>query len=150
MTMRLNFRLSCALVAAVLLAGCASPKFTNLDEYQQLTTEGTTVVQASLRALDQFSANPGPSGPKTIADFGRAVQRLQVDSIRIRARARAIRSRGDDYFASWENEMTKIKDARMRETVERSHAELQTSFSKIKAASQKAGAAFDLYLGALL
>ena len=140
------------LAAAVgyLLAGCATPKFGGIDEYKQLTTQGDTVLRASLRSLELVSANLGHCTPKTMSDFQHAVQRLQVDSIRIRARARAIQARGDEYFGSWEQSMAGIKDPRMRDAANRSHAELQDSFAKIKVASQKAGAAFDPYLAGLL
>jgi hypothetical protein len=139
----------CLLATALLLPGCATPKFSGIEEYQKLTTEATTATRACVQALTRLSARPGPPLPKATADFERSVQRLQVNSIRIRARARAIRTRGDDYFASWEQNMAAIKNARLRQAADRSHAELQTSFSKIKLASEKAGAAFDPFISGL-
>jgi len=133
-----------------LLSGCATQKFAGVEEYKQLTRQAQTAVQGSLRALEQINDNAGHCTPKMIADFAHELQRLQVDSIRLRARARAIRARGDAYFASWSESIANIKDHRVRESVDRHRPELEASHSKIKLASQQCGAVFDPFLAGLL
>jgi hypothetical protein len=81
--------------------------------------------------------------------FSNQVQRLQIDSLRIRARAQAILTRGDAYFASWSESIARIKDPQVRAAAERFHPELAQSFSKIKLASQQAGGAFKPFLSGM-
>ena len=136
-------------VIVCLLSGCATQKFAGVEEYKQVTRQAQTAVQNSFRALEQISDNTGHCTPKMVATFQDQLQRLQVDSVRLRARARAIRARGDAYFASWSESIANIKDPRIRETVNRRRPEIETSFSKIKLASHRAGAAFDPFLSGL-
>jgi len=132
-----------------LLAGCATEKFAGVEEYKQLTGQAETAVQGALGALEQISTNTGHSTPKRVAGFDHAVQRLQVDSIGIRARARAIQARGDSYFASWSESIANIKDPRVRASAERFHPELEASFSRIKLASQRAGTLYEPFSAGL-
>jgi len=138
-----------ALVA--LFSGCATtPKLSGVEEYKQLTKRATVAVQKAVHSLEKVSASPGPPAPKTIAEFERNLQSLQVDSVQIRARARAIRARGDAYFADWSENIAKIENPKVRAAAERSRPQLQASFEHIKLASQQAGAAFDPFLSGLL
>src|SRR6266403_3192746 len=148
--MKANANTTLVLLAmGFLAAGCATQKFAGIDEYKQLTMEATADVQAALHALDQVSANASHCTPKTVAAFEHDVQCLEVHSIRVRARARAIQARGDAYFACWSESITNITDLRVREAAERCHPELEASFSRIKLASQSAGAAFDSFSSGL-
>jgi hypothetical protein len=149
--MIISFRSTPLLLAALacVLAGCATPKFSGVEEYKQLTKKASTAVQNAVHSLEQVSAPPGPPAPKLIDRFKRDVQNLQVDSVQIRARARAIRARGDAYFADWSDNIAKIQDPKVRAAADRSRPQLEASFSRIKSASQQAGAAFDPFLAGL-
>jgi len=126
----------------VLLCGCATTKFSNIDEYHQLTKQAEDGVESALRSLQKISAHPNKVSHRQVAAFGRDVQSLYVNSIKIRARAQAIQARGDAYFASWSESLANIKDPRVRERANRYRPQLEASFGRIKAASQNAGAAF--------
>jgi hypothetical protein len=124
------------------LCGCATTKFTNIDEYHQLTKQAEDGVEATLRSLQPISAHPNKVSARQIAAYEREVQSLHVNSIKIRARAQAIQARGDAYFASWSESLAAIKDSRVRERANRYRPQLEASFGRIKAASQGAGTAF--------
>jgi hypothetical protein len=146
---RANFFAAFVLVAlAALFAGCATKEPRGVVEYRQITAQALTGVQEALKSLDQVGAEASPA-PKLVSTYSRNVQRLEVDSIQVRARARAILARGDAYFADWSNSIARIKNPRVRELADQSHVELEQSFSKIKLASQEAGAAFKPFLAGL-
>jgi hypothetical protein len=146
-----------ALVLAWALAGCATHQ-SNIEEprpgagiaeYQQLTQEALAALRVALDSLDKLAIQPNPCPPKVITAFSGEVQRLQIDSLRIRSRAQAIQTRGDAYFADWSENIVRIKDPQIREAARRHHSELEQSFSKIKASSQQAGSNFKPFLHGL-
>ena len=150
--------LACFAVAATfLLPGCATKASNDaaprpgsgVTEYRELTSEAVKAVRAALAALDKVSVASNPCPPKLVAAYAGEVQRLHVDSLRIRARGQAIQARGDAYFADWTENMARIQDPQIRERAERFRPELQQSFSRIKLASQQAGAAFKPFMSEL-
>jgi hypothetical protein len=146
-----------ALVFWCLLGGCATQQSdtsapepgSGVVEYKQITKEAIASLHTALDSLDKVSTQPNPCPPKVITAFSDEVQRLQIDSLRIRARAQAIQARGNAYFASWSESIARIKDPRVRALAERYHPELEQSFTKIKLASQQAGGDFKPFLSGL-
>ncbi len=136
------FLVSCA----GLLGGCGQKDFPGIEQYKEITTQARAAVQAALQSLDHVSAAPTPCPSKIAADFSRNVQRLEVDSIQVRARAQAILARGDAYFAEWSESITKIKNPRVRELADRQRPQLEQSFNKVKSASKQAGDFFKPFL----
>src|SRR5262249_31408889 len=74
--------------------------------------------------------------------FSTQLQKMQVASIRIRARARAIQTRGDAFFQDWHDSLSRINDAQLRDRAQRFKPELQRSFTGLKLASKQAGDAY--------
>jgi hypothetical protein len=148
---------SFAVAATFLLGGCATKDSaesaprpgSGIEEYRQLTGEAATAVRAALVALDKVSAASNPCPPKLVTAYVNEVQRLHVDSLRIRARGQAIRARGDAYFADWTENMARIQDPQIRERAERFRPELQECFSRIKLVSEQAGTAFKPFMSGL-
>ena len=146
-----------ALAAACLLGSCATKEpaetaprpGSGVAEYRELTREAVTAVRASLVALDKVSVASNPCPPKLAAAYATEVQRLHADSLRIRARGQAIQARGDAYFADWSASIARIQDRQVRERAERFQPELHQAFSRIKQASQQAGAAFKPFMSGL-
>src|SRR5689334_3816408 len=114
-------------IMALVLCGCAghepkstTPEFgSGVTEYKQLTEGALTAVHAALDSLNKVSAHSAPCPPDVIAEFSHQVQKLQIDSLRIRARGQAIQARGDAYFASWSESIARIKDPKIRNSAER-------------------------------
>jgi hypothetical protein len=149
-SLRLNWDVRLLSVAcAGLLAGCASKDLQGVEEYKQITAQAVTAIQAALQSLDRVSAAPAPCPAQIVEDLSRNVQRLEVDSIKVRARSQAILARGDAYFADWSKSIARIKDPKVRELADRFHPQLEQSFAKIKTSSQQAGAALKPFLSGL-
>ncbi len=142
---------------AVALAACASksgtaraPKPRNgIAEYRGLVDQSALLVGDALRALDRVEAQPGRCPPKVVAAFARQADRLQAESITIRARAQAIQARGDAYFENWRENLSRVEDPRVRDLAERRRPELEQRFANVKSASQQAGNAFRPFLTGL-
>ena len=141
--------LFCTFAIGFLFSGCATTKLPNIDEYRELTKEGRAGVQAALRSLDEIAAHPGNVSSRQLASYERNVQDLQVHSVRIRERIRAIEARGDQYFASWSESLANLKDPHVREAASRSRPQLEAAFGRLKAASQRTAAAFKPFSAAL-
>jgi len=147
---------------ACLLASCATkqPETTPSDttpaepgsgvvEYRQLTKESLATLHDVLDSLNKVEAQPSPCPPKAIEAFADHVNRLQVGSMRIRARVQVIQARGDAYFASWSESLARIKNPQVRAAAEHFRPELEQSFSRIKLASKEAGNEFAPFLHGL-
>ena len=136
-------------VLTCLIVGCGGQKFSGVEEYKQLTKRASAAVENAVRSLENVSAPSGRPASKLIANFERDLQRLQVDSMQVRARARAIRARGDAYFADWSENIANIKDPKVKAAAVNSRPQIEAAFNQIKLASQQAGAAFDPFLSGL-
>lgn len=136
--------------ASAALIGCAStgtaPKQPTLRqdffEYRQLVVLAMTQVDASLRSLDELSAQANTDPRRAYAAFARSVHRLEVDSIKVRSRVEAIRARGLGYFENWEKYLAGVDNAEVRRRAEEHRAELKQSFEDTREASERVREAF--------
>ena len=142
-------------VAAVLMAsGCASKQGATpparpgggIAEYREVTTTAQKAVAAALEALATVSAQSNQCPPEVLTNFSAAVQRLQVESVQVRARSQAILARGDDYFEHWHQRMASVQDLEVRALAEKNRPLLQQSFAEIKRLSQEGREAFQPFL----
>jgi hypothetical protein len=149
-----------ALVLALLVTysvGCAtkdasgsSPKPRHgIVEYRRIAIDSLKAVDRVLHSLDTVAAQKDLCPPKVLAAFSRELERLQVDSIQLRARSKAMQARGDAYFDNWEENLARMKDARIRALAEQHHLRLQQDFATIKLNSQKVSEAFKPFLSGL-
>ena len=98
-----------ALFAAALagFAGCATkPEDRNgpraredVAEYRQIALDAQKVVKATLQSLDRAAAHTS-CPPRVFKAFTQDVQRLEVDSFKMRARAQAMRARPGVFAAA--------------------------------------------------
>ncbi len=119
-----------------------------VQEYRQLTTNATAAVQRVLLCLDRVGRQTNGCPSKLRAAFTEEVERLQVGSIRVRARAQAIQARGDAYLDAWSRNLAPAESPAIRPAAERM-PDIEKSFAKIKLASREAGDAFRLFLSGL-
>jgi hypothetical protein len=148
---------SLALVAVLLMAGCASktavqdvrPPGSGIAEYRQIASSAQVAVQAALKALVRVKVQTNGCSPQALAALSNQVHRLQVDSLKVRARSQALLVRGDAYFDQWHEQMARIPDSELRSLAETRKPQLQESFRKIKSLSQEGRAAFDPFLSEL-
>jgi hypothetical protein len=153
-----SFLAACAILTALALgAGCASKNSKQppsrpregIAEYRQLTAEAEHAMQAALAALAKVSAQSIPCPPEVLTAFSNEVCRVQVDSLRVRARSQAMLARGDAYFESWEENLARIDDPAVRTLAKQQHQALHDGFLKVKMWSREAHEAFQPFLAGL-
>jgi len=141
-----------ALVAALLLsllAGCATHDSTasaprpgsGAEEYRRLTSESAAGVLEALRRLEDVDAQANRCPPKVVAAFANEVEQLQVESIKVRARAQAIQARGEAYLEAWTAAGNPGIESPPRPAAEHM-PQVRESFARIKLISQETGQAF--------
>ena len=152
------FNPACAFLAGLLLvAGCASKEGgrsairpgEGIAEHRQIATEAEKAMRAALNSLAAVSAQSNQCAPAVLSAFSEQVQRLQVDSLKLRARSQAMQARGDAYFERWHEYLARVKDPRMRALAQKQRPALEEGFRKVKAWSQEGHEAFQPFLAGL-
>lgn len=139
-----------AVAVAAVLAGCASTDTVRKErtprddfrEYRQNVVEAMGLVDATMRAVDEIAAQANRDPRPAYQAFAKAVHRLEVDSIAIRARTQAMRARGDAYFEHWEKYLAGVDNEQVRQLAEQHRSELKQSFEEAQQASQQVREAF--------
>ena len=139
-----------SVVTLILVCGCASTASDRdkpqprdgVAEYRQVALDARKAMQAALSSLASVSAQSNRCPPKVLREFSVKMQRLQVDSIQLRARAQAMQARGDAYFERWHEHLARVKDPEVRAIAESQRPALEASFRRIKMMSQEGREAF--------
>jgi len=142
---------------AIALAGCATtdtateaPKPRNgIVEYQQIATDAQKSIQAALQVIDRVGSHAAPFSPKACQAFSGQVERLEAESVQVRARSQAMQARGNAYFENWQENLDRMEDPKVRELARERRADLEASFGKIKLGSQEARQSFQPFLAGL-
>ena len=119
-----------------------------MAEYRQIVVDARKVVQLSLQSLDRATTQ-APCSPRVFKAFTKDVQRLEVDSFKLRARAQAMRARGEAYFAQWHEHLAGVKDPEVRKLAEQRHDLLEQSFARIRVTTQQTREAFQPFMSGL-
>ena len=146
------------LVALTLfMAGCAAPSGTQprpgsgIAEYRQIAREAERAVAGTVASLEAL-ARPHPessSPPPGLDRFDRSLHRLEVTSVKTRARAEAIMARGQAYFDEWKEQLAgTTNQATARVEAER-YARLHEQFNRIRAQSGEVRAEFRPFMAKL-
>jgi hypothetical protein len=125
------------------------PPNNGIAEYRQIATVADQAIRRALDCLAAVGVQSNQCPPAVLTNLCAEVQRLQVESIQVRARSQAMQARGDAYFEQWHENMAKVKDPQIRAVAEAKRPQLQESFQKIKALSQESREAFNPFLSDL-
>ena len=144
----------CFLLAAV---GCATRQQgqdkprpgQGIIEYQELVEESQHAISRALFALDRVSLAAPCCSHRDIEKLSDEINRLQVDSLRIRARAQAIQERGDAWFQNWHQHIAEVSDPRIRDLANQHRSELERHFGAIKANAVETRASFRPFFNGL-
>jgi hypothetical protein len=129
-------------VGLFFLSGCASNRSAppraaeGVREYGQLVTDSSAAVQQAVSQLDKLLSQQNGFSPKSVSDFCDEVQRLQLESMRVRARVQAIQDRGDAYFDAWFSKEDRPENL----------GDMHAAFTRIKLASLQTREAFQAFL----
>ena len=143
-------------LAAVLssLVGCAAKHTAqqdttpadNITECRQIVRESLAAVRSTLHSVDQVEALTNPCPAILFEQLAQDVHRLSVDSLKVRAQAHAMRTRGKEYFEQWQANLNRISDPEIRRRAEQRRQELKETFARIHEASQPTREAFHPFL----
>ncbi len=135
--------------AAWLLIGCATHQGVtkteaqdDIAEFQQLASEANTAFHQAVQALNEVCGCRNICPADVVAAYQREMQDLEVASIKIRAHADAVLSRGDAYFEHWHEHMAGMKNVQARQLAEARRAAMLETFQQIKASSAQVREAF--------
>jgi hypothetical protein len=154
-----NFRsLALSLLALILFSACHTarndvPQPTgppdDIVEARRNVTASLNAVQSMLDVLDNLSIVSGSWPPDLVSQFTIALPRLEADSFKLRAHARAMHSRGDAYFSQWQLHLEQSRDPEVRTQAGEHHQALQDSFGRIRQAAERGSEAFKSFLADL-
>jgi hypothetical protein len=122
--------------------GCASPppetlaprRGEGIEEFRAVVREAQTAVGNTVKSLDEL-AEPGKGAllqHPALPTFDRALHRLEVTSIRTRARAEAIIARGKFYFDEWSGRLSTSTNREIAEAELPRYASLLERFGRIR------------------
>ncbi|MGO8930802.1 MAG: hypothetical protein ACLQU3_28415 [Limisphaerales bacterium] len=139
------------------LIGCATtgnaPKAPtprdDFNEYQKTVVECMSLMEATLHSLDEISVQARRDPRPAYEAFANAVHRIEVDSIKVRARTQAMRARGDAYFEHWQEFLATVNNEQVRKLAEEHRPELKQSFEQVRLASQQVREVFRPFLSDL-
>ena len=139
------------------LIGCATtetaPKAPTLRddfmEYRRIVVQSMNLMESTLRSLDELSVQ-APRDPRPAYEaFAKAVHRLEVDAIKVRARTQAMRARGDAYFEHWQEYLATVDNEQVRKLAKERRPELKQSFDQAQQAAQQVREVFRPFLSDL-
>lgn len=141
---------------ALLLIGCAARQTVtksegqdDIAEYQQISREARMAFDQAVESLNQVGSCSNTCPAAVVTAYQQKVQTLEVESIKVRARAHAVLSRGDAYFEHWHENLARMKSAPARQLAEARRAEMMETFNQLKASSGQVREAFRPFLADL-
>jgi hypothetical protein len=118
-------------------------------EYRQIVVQSMALMDTTLRSLDEISVQAHRDPRPAYEAFAKAVHRIEVDSIRVRARTHAMRARGDAYFEHWREYLATVKNEQVRKLAEEHRPELKQSFEQLHLAATQVREGFRPFLSDL-
>ena len=128
-----------------LAGGCASPSDgssaprpgSGIAEYRQVAREAHRSVAAVVDSLEALPINtPASMGP-ALARFDHAFNRLEVTSVKARARAQAIIARGQAYFDEWKEHLAGVTNQPAAQAETERYARLFEHFDHVRQRSSE-------------
>lgn len=145
------------LMACMFLTGCATRQTApakvaprdDVTEFRKVVVESLKTTKAALESLDAVGVQASADPSAAVQIFAGDVQKLEVESIRMRSRALAMERDGEAYFAEWHKKLAAHPDESVRGSAARNREQLKQSFSAMHATSLQLRAALKLFLSNL-
>ena len=118
----------------------------DIAETRQNLTDSLNAIQSMLNALNDLNKVSGARPGEISNRFMTNVYRLQADSFKVRAHARAMKSRGDAYFEQWQVHLAQANNPEIRKLAGQQCRTLQNSFDRIQQTSEQMREAFRLLI----
>jgi hypothetical protein len=121
----------------------------DVAEFRKIVVESLKTTKKALESLDAVGVQASADPSAAVTLFGADVQRLEVESVRMRSRALAMERDGEAYFAEWHRKLAAHPNGSVRDSAARNREQLQESFSAMHATSLQLRAAFKPFLSNL-
>ena len=146
-----------ALAAAVgLAAGCASKGYEQgaatgqaLQATAARINQGNASIDAVTTALNNLVNNPSGDLVPRYKAYTDAVAKLRDLALDVKDKAAAMQSKGQSFFAAWDQQLAQIKNEDIRERSADRKKEVQKEFSDINTSYQKARDKFKPFMSNL-
>lgn len=148
-------KLATAVVAGAFLAATNAPAAgykladktgASIAEFRDEVVDIKKAVDVTMAALDKIVAQAAVDPRKAFRDFASSIPKIDSAAAKAKKRAEDMRERGKKYFETWEKELAGVNDPEVRKLAEERRAKLQTTFDKIKAATEPARDQFNAWL----
>jgi hypothetical protein len=106
-------------------------------------------VNSVLDAMNQMAAQGGGDLRPAYDEFNREVDATQTQSERVRQQTEGMRSRGRDYFRSWQEQSLQISDPEIRTQAEQRRSDVRGDFNKLVGTMHHARDAFGPFISDL-
>jgi len=146
-----------AVVTVLFATGCTTSKSSavptrpgdGLREYQRLVRDLSKDVRMARQPVEALASVSQKNSGAAYARFDAALQRLEVDSIKARARVEAMEKRGEAYFAEWAEEISGTANETPRLVAQERFAELHGHFEAVLKDTEHVRQAFRPFLEGL-
>jgi hypothetical protein len=140
-----------------ILVGCATkyagqsepPPKNDIAECREIVSESLVAVRTTLRTVNEIGALTNSCPSRLFNQLAQNVHQLNVDSLKVRARAQAMQARGAAYFEQWRTNLSRAEDPAVRQRADELRASLQETFQTIHSLSQPTREAFRPFLKAV-
>jgi uncharacterized protein YerC len=118
-------------------------------EYRSIVADLQKAVATSRQSAQALAAAPQNKSVVAYRNFNDTVQRLEVGSLKARARAAAMEKRGEAYFEEWAEEIGSSPDQASNQTARERFAQLHQHFDTILDDSRQVRQVFRRFLDGL-
>ena len=148
-----------AWLALALAGGCTTSSDTStvpkpgrgIADYRQVVREAHRAVSATVQSLDGLVLPPTmtPVPPTALSQFDKSFSRLEVTSVKARARAEAIIARGEAYFEEGKSNLGAATNQAGAKVETERQAKLLAHFNRIRDSSAGVREEFRPFMSAL-
>jgi hypothetical protein len=152
MSHRLRFLAPVAVIAALTLAACAS----QIDRKQEAAQSARDVsgdirstndqIDATLASLNNLMAADAAQLQPAFDQYGKDVDRMQLQARRIHADAADMRKQSETYLANWEKQRKEIQNPELRATSEQRRQSVMGRFQNVHTSYESARTSLDEFI----
>jgi hypothetical protein len=142
-----------------LVGGCSSPSGSatapkpggGIAEYRGLTRDAQRAVGDTVKSLEGLKQASVPTSAQhpALSRFDRSVEQLEITSLRTRARAEAIMTRGETYFDEWKETLAGITNQAVARAETQRYAQLHNRFMRVRERSGEVRTEFRPFMNGL-
>lgn len=143
-------------VAALLLAGCASPGYqqaektgASIAQFRTDVVKGKQAIDATMQSLGQIAATANTDPRAAFQQYKKDLANLEAAAVKVRKRSQQLQAQGDAYFKKWQQQTATVQNPEIRKLSEEQKSRMQATFDTIQQHTDPLKAKFDPWLSDL-